>query len=155
MSNSLNSDQQLRLHGPCANFFFHDLENDLAVCFACRFWPRTAISWFSRCQRNGWPDQKVLNEIRSNGCHVMPIGSAANSCDNKLEWRLSFSRAEQELIYAMNHTQLMCYGILKIFLKEVLCSRNQESLICSYFLKTILFWEIQNNADSFFWCPSN
>lgn len=155
MSNSLNSDQQLRLHGPCANFFFHDLENDLAVCFACRFWPRTAISWFSRCQRNGWPDQKVLNEIRSNGCHVMPIGSAANSCDNKLEWRLSFSRAEQELIYAMNHTQLMCYGILKIFLKEVLCSRNQESLICSYFLKTILFWEIQNNADIFFWCPSN
>lgn len=155
MSNSLNSDQQLRLHGPCANFFFHDLENDLAACFACPFWPRTAISWFSRCQKKQWPDQKILNKIRSNGCHVMPIGSVANLCDNKLEWRLSFSKAEEKIVYSMNHTQLLCYGILKFFLKEVLCSTNQESLICSYFLKTILFWEIQNNPDSLFWCPSN
>lgn len=155
MSDALNSDQQLRLHGPCANFFFHDIESDLAVCLACPFWPRTAISWFTRCQKKQWPDRKVLNNIRSDGCHVMPIGSVANCCDNKLEWRLSFSKAEQNIIYSLNHTQLLCYGILKIFLKEVLCSKNQESLICSYFLKTILFWEIQNNPDRFFWCPSN
>lgn len=36
----------------------------------------------------------------------------------------------------MNHTQFLCYGALKIFLKEVLCSKNKESLFCSYYLKT-------------------
>lgn len=55
----------------------------------------------------------------------------------------------------MNHTQFLCYGALKIFLKEVISSENQESLICSYYLKTIIFWEIQNNPGSIFWCPSN
>lgn len=66
-------------------------------------------------------------------------------CDeSELEWRLSFTQAEQEIIYSFNHTQFLCYGILKIFLNEILCSGKRESLICSYFLKTILFWEIQN-----------
>lgn len=55
----------------------------------------------------------------------------------------------------MNHTQFLCYGLLKLFLKEVLPAEKNNNLICSYFLKTILFWEIQNNPDNSCWCPSN
>lgn len=95
-------------------------------------------SWIDRCQQKGWPERSVIDEIVSNGCHVMPIGSKRESDESELEWRLSFSQAEQ-----------------KIFLKEVICSVNQDSLICSYYLKNILFWEIQNNPDSSFWCPQN
>lgn len=86
---------------------------------------------------------------------VMPIGSKLIDDESELEWRLSFSLAEQKLIYLFNHTQFLCYGMLKTFLKEVLSSGTQESLICAYFMKTILFWEIQNNPDDAFWCPSN
>lgn len=82
----------------------------------------------------------------------MPIGSKRESDENELEWRLSFSQAEQKIVYTMNHSRFMCYGVLKIFLKEVICSVNQDSLICYYYLKNILFWEIQNNPDSSFWC---
>lgn len=93
-------------------------------------------SWIDRCQQKGWPERSVIDEIVSNGCHVMPIGSKRESDENELEWRLSFSQAEQQIVYTMNHSRFMCYGFLKIFLKEVICSVNQDSLICYYYLKS-------------------
>lgn len=125
-------------HGPCVNSIMNGYEFDLGNCFYSSHWPQTAFAWITRCQQRGWPDQTVLREIISNGCHVMAIASKSNSKWNELEWRLSFSQAKKKLVYSLNHTQFICYGILKIFLKEVLSSTNQESLICSYFLKTIV-----------------
>lgn len=145
----------MQTHGPCTNFYIDGTEHDFAWCFACQYWPQTALAWVARCQEKGWPVQSVVNEITSSGCHVIPIESNVSCDEYALEWRLSFSQAEQILVYSMNHTQFLCYGVLKIFLKEVLSSTNQGSLICSYFLKTILFWEIQNDPDSLFWRPSN
>ena len=43
----------------------------------------------------------------------------------------------------MNHTQFLCYGLLKLFLKEVIeVDKNVKGLLCSYFFKTSVFWEI-------------
>ncbi|KAK3107411.1 hypothetical protein FSP39_013978 [Pinctada imbricata] len=43
----------------------------------------------------------------------------------------------------MNYCQFLCYGLLKIFLKEVINTNQSISdLLCSYFLKTAIFWEI-------------
>lgn len=47
---------------------------------------------------------------------VMPIGSKLIDDESELEWRLSFSLAEQQLVYLFNHTQFLCYGMLKTFL---------------------------------------
>lgn len=131
------------------------MEFDRAWCVACHYWPPASSSWNDRCQQKGWPTSSVLDEIVSNGCHVMSVGSRIESDESEYEWRLSFSVAELKIVYSMNHTQFLCYGALKIFLKEVISSENQDSLICSYYLKTIIFWEIQNNPGSIFWCPSN
>jgi hypothetical protein len=41
-------------------------------------------------------------------------------------------------------TQLMIYGMLKIILKEIISQHEEISeLLCSYFLKTTLFWVIE------------
>lgn len=88
--------ESVRSHGPCINYYFDNQECDLAMCFACQYWPQTALSWFDRCQNQGWPVQSVLKEILLNGCHAMPIRSETYSNDNELEWRLSFSLAEQK-----------------------------------------------------------
>jgi hypothetical protein len=50
----------------------------------------------------------------------------------------------------------MCYALLKILLKEALdvADANGQSLLCSYFIKTVLFWVIQSNG-SFEWSPAN
>jgi hypothetical protein len=69
--------------------------------------------------------------------------------NSDLEWRISFSQAEQKLVYCMNHCQFLCYGVMKIILKEVI----HDELFCSYFMKTILFWRIQENSSTL-WLPS-
>lgn len=147
--------ETLRLHGPCSNYCIGDIEIDHVLCYACQYWPQTAHSWITRCQEKKWPLQNFLSEVISDGCHVVPIGSHLMPDEVEIEWRLSFSQAELQMVYSFNHTQFLCYGMFKIFLKEVLCSSTRESLICSYYLKTVLFWEIQNKLNGQFWCPSN
>ena len=56
-------------------------------------------------------------------------------------------KAEQKLVYAMNHTQFLIYGLLKLFIKEFNNGlREQEKLLCSYHMKTAMFWVIQQNT---------
>lgn len=147
--------EKLRPHGPCSSFYSAGYENDFGVCMACQQWPRTAQTWIARCHLKQWPSQVVISEIISNGCHVMPIGSNSTTNERELEWRVSFSHAERTIVYSFNHTQFLSYGILKIFSKELLSAATNDTLICSYFLKTVLFWEIQNYPESTFWCLSN
>ena len=95
----------------------------------------------------------------SGGCHFVAIG-AKESPTELIEWQISFSATEKTLIHSMNQVQFLCYGILKIFLKEAIdINTEMKGLLCSYryFLKTSLFWEISTNslvwnASNFFSC---
>ncbi|XP_062595981.1 uncharacterized protein LOC134257371 [Saccostrea cucullata] len=141
-------------HGPCATFYHQillELESDYAFCFRSYHWPAIALPWIQRCRQQGWPSELVLSDILSSGFHVVPIGSTPDSIQ---EWRISFSLAEQKLVYSMNHTQFLSYGLLKIFLKEVINVNGSSPVLCSYFLKTALFWLIQTN-NSLNWTPEN
>nr|XP_022305591.1 LOW QUALITY PROTEIN: uncharacterized protein LOC111112405 [Crassostrea virginica] len=140
-------------HGPCESGEVGGLEYDLACCFACDFWPLSASYWINRCQ--SWPDRVVVNEIVRNGCHFVPIGHPQGLHEHE-EWRISFSLAEHKLVHSMNHCQFLTYGLLKIFLKEVIDKQSEETnkLLCSYHMKTVIFWVIQQNAVPL-WCPQN
>ncbi|XP_062603374.1 uncharacterized protein LOC134265143 [Saccostrea cucullata] len=135
-------------HGPCLQSTLSGDEVDLGICIQCPFWPKRANPWIKRCSK--WPNQNVVQRIIKGGCHVMAIGSQDPDLRN-IEWRISFSMAELELIYSMNHTQFLVYGLLKLFLKEVLDKFCEESMLCSYFMKTAVLWEIQENP--FPWDP--
>nr|XP_022296462.1 uncharacterized protein LOC111106191 [Crassostrea virginica] len=141
------------VHGPCSSGR-HDsgLEYDYAHCFVSNFWPPSASSWTERCQ--SWPPPNVVNDIVRSGCHFVAIGhKLGNHADN--EWRISFSQAEQKLVYAMNHTQFLTYGLLKLFVKEFNRGKTEEEkLLCSYHMKTAVFWALQGNAIDH-WCPHN
>ena len=56
----------------------------------------------------------------------------------------------------MNHCQFLTYGLLKKFFKEVINQQLDETnnLLCSYHMKTVVFWVIQQNAVPL-WCPQN
>uniref|UniRef100_K1RQR1 Uncharacterized protein n=1 Tax=Magallana gigas TaxID=29159 RepID=K1RQR1_MAGGI len=142
-----------KTHGPCANGFIDDIENDFALCFHCSHWSRLTCYWRKRCTLHNWPPNHVFCDILENGCHFVPIGNKISADENELEWRLSFSHAEQKLVYSMNHTQFLCYGLLKIFLKEVINLDIEETFLCSYFVKTTVFWLIQIGHIT--WCPNN
>ncbi|KAJ8311431.1 hypothetical protein KUTeg_010786 [Tegillarca granosa] len=87
----------------------------------------------------------------------LPIGNP-NSQESHLQWRFSFSLAEKKLVYSFNHTQFLCYGLLKLFLKHAINSNEQvKDLLCSYFLKTSLFYCIEEenivwNQENFLHC---
>nr|XP_022309959.1 uncharacterized protein LOC111115494 [Crassostrea virginica] len=140
-------------HGPCESAKVPGAEYDFASCFACDFWTPSASSWINRC--HSWPDREIVNEIVRNGCHFVPISHPLGLHEHE-EWRISFSLAEHKLVHSMNHCQFLTYGLLKIFLKEVIDKQSEETnkLLCSYHMKTVFFWVIQQNSVPL-WCPQN
>jgi hypothetical protein len=94
----------------------------------------------------------MINEIVKLGCYIVPVGiKVHNGSEN--EWRLSFNLAEKHLVFTFNHIQLMMYGLLKITLKDIIRQHEDISeLLCSYFLKTTLFYVIEETQRSI-WDP--
>lgn len=142
-------------HGPCWRTVYNGKELENVTCLACDSWPPSASLWITRSQILHWPDIKVVDDIVRNGCHLVPIGSPLGQHEHD-EWRISFSLAEYEIVKSMNHSQFLVYGLLKIFLTEVINNQLDErnQLLCSYHLKTVIFWTIQQNPR-FYWCPQN
>ncbi|XP_078327863.1 uncharacterized protein LOC144623337 [Crassostrea virginica] len=143
-------------HCPCVTVYDeHNEKNiDYVYCFQSHHWPNGATPWIQRCQLKKWPPDYVLYSIINAGFHLVPKGSSLLNLGNDCEWRISFSRAEQILVYSMNHCQFLCYGLLKIYLKEVINTNENEACLCSYFMKTIVFWVIQNHKH-LAWVPEN
>ncbi|XP_061192575.1 uncharacterized protein LOC133200794 [Saccostrea echinata] len=140
-------------HGPCGSGVFGITEYDIAKCFVCDFWPPPASKWIDRC--HAWPPSFIVDGIVRNGCHFVAIGHKLGKHADK-EWRISFSLAEQKLVYSMNHCQFLTYGLLKLFLKEYINNglSGEDKLLCSYHMKTAVFWAIQQNTI-LHWYPQN
>ena len=129
--------------------------NDLVYSIRCKFWPTGAQEWIDRPRYFGWPTTKDISSIVSFGCHLVPVGHP-KSTRNMVEWRISFSIAERMLVWSFNHVQMQCYAVMKIILKEFikLNCRPENFVLCSYFIKTFLFWKFET-TESHFWRPSN
>jgi len=118
-------------------------ETDMVPHLKCKSWPEIAREWIFRKRCFGWPSQEMINEIVKQGCYIVPVGSKVNN-GSENEWRLSFNLAEKYPVFTFNHIQLMIYGLLTIILKEIISQHEDISeLLCSYFLKTTLFWVIE------------
>ena len=142
------------INGPCISGRFGTI--DLAVCLRYAKWPSVGRQWIDRPRLCGWPPESLINNIVQGGVLLVPIGSKSDSHkDNPFEWRISFSVPEKMLIYSWNHSQIICYALLKLLLKEVIKKNEKtDKLFCSYFLKTVIFWlseELEQNV----WTPHN
>ena len=141
------------IHGPCLSGIMDKNEYDFAFCLKCDVLPQNAYGFVKRLHHCSWPSHNTILNIINDGVLFVPIG-AKQSYFEDTEWRMSFSLAEKKLIYAMNHTQFLCYGLLKIFLKEAIDVNVEiKGLLCSYFLKTAVFWEIVSSPTD--WNPSS
>ncbi|XP_061185637.1 uncharacterized protein LOC133193700 [Saccostrea echinata] len=140
-------------HGPCGSGVVVGGDYDHAECFVCDFWPPPASKWIDRC--HSWPHSYIVDDIVRNGCHFVAIGHKLGKHADK-EWRISFSLAEQKLVYSMNHCQFLTYGLLKLFLKESINDglSDEDKSLCSYHMKTAVFWVIQQNILPQ-WHPQN
>lgn len=149
------------LHGPCVLERTEDGDHDRSFCLQYKDWPVFANEWIERKRSYEWPSKELIRKIKTLGCHLMAIGSkkintnfhSVDSVDSiwigdPLQWRISFSLAEKHLVYSFNNTQFLTYGIFKLLNQEVF---SQDSIvkncICSYFLKTVLFWTIEETPS--------
>ncbi|KAK3086492.1 hypothetical protein FSP39_019139 [Pinctada imbricata] len=143
------STRNTKVHGPCQTDTYIGGESDEAYTMRYPFWPNQARSFVFRSIERGWPSYDVLKDICNDGCLFIPINSKQQAYSElmDLEWRMSFSLAEKKLIYSMNHCQFLCYGLMKLFLNEVIKrSPSVSELMCSYFMKTAVFWEISDKS---------
>ena len=139
-------------HGPCTSGVIGETEFDFAVCLRNDIWPTNAQDCIRRLYQCEWPSLATTLEIVKDGVLFVPIGAKQSFFENT-EWRMSFSLAEKRLIHAMNHTQFLCYGLLKLFLKEAMDANvTVKGLLCSYFLKTAVFWEIATSRSRWVSC---
>ncbi|XP_033747238.1 uncharacterized protein LOC117332444 [Pecten maximus] len=142
-------------HGPCITISDNGgMEVDHAYCFHCRSWPNDLSDFSYRTKYCVWPPRYLVNRIVKNGCHVVPIGDKQSSLF-AMQWRISFASAEKSLVWSFNHVQLKTYALLKMFLRE--CIERDQSineLLCSYFMKTIVFHAIEHSTPSM-WVDDN
>ncbi|CAC5366520.1 unnamed protein product [Mytilus coruscus] len=137
-------------HGPCLSD--QNQMIDFAFCLRSKYLPHNAIPWAYRHRRQ-WPPNIVIDRIIDYGCLMVPIGPK-NESNYDFLWRLSFSIAEKILVHSFNFTQLLCYGLLKLTLKNIINRDNDaKELLCSYFLKTALFWVSEEEDIETFQLP--
>ena len=124
-------------------------------CIHCAFWPSEALEWRHRPRHFDWPTSEDILSIVDFGFHLVAIGHP-NSDTKLLEWRVSFSVAERTLAWSFNHIQMQCYALMKIILKDFIKVRcnPQNQVLCSYFIKTFLFWRYEETELSF-WSKNN
>ena len=120
----------------------------------CPFWPNECLEWLHRPRHFGWPTSQNISII-DFGFHLVPVGHP-RSATKLLEWRISFSWAERTLVWSFNHVQMQCYAVMKIILKEFIKVRcnPQNQVLCSYFIKTFLFWKYENTELNY-WREDN
>lgn len=143
--------------GPSCSTASSSLSVDLVYSFACSSWPEEANEWTSRERLSGWPRQSLIDRIVRNGCHIVPKGDNCSG-DTLLQWMISFVSAERMLVHSFNHVQFKVYFLLKHFLRQVKVALKtdlgDEDILCSYFLKTLLFHAIES-SDELLWRDKN
>ena len=145
------------IQGPSIEVKFEHQDASLAgidnvLSIHCNVWPTSAAEWIDRHRQYEWPLLQDRENIAAFGCHLVPVGHLLSHMKS-LEWRLSFSIAERMLVWSFNHTQMQCYAVMKLILKEFVkdnCSEANKAVLCSYFIKTFLFWQFEN-TDQAFW----
>lgn len=127
------STQKVTIHGPCISQSFEAV--DFAYCLRIRCWPNVAQHWIYR-HRQQWPCSAVIDDIIQSGCLVVAVGPKHVE-ENEFLWRLSFFQLLKRNFY----TLLTTLRLLKLTLKRII-NKNQivKDLLCSYFIKTSLFW---------------
>ncbi|XP_071126721.1 cyclic GMP-AMP synthase-like receptor 2 [Mytilus edulis] len=138
-----------KIHGPCISTTTESMDG--AWCLKCDKWISQAKQWIIRPQTT-WPPLDLISKLISCGVLYVPICYKGSS-NEILQWRMFFSVAEKCLIFAFNHTQLLCYALLKIMIKEIVEKHEDlKQLLCSYFVKTLMFWMLEE-SDPSIWRP--
>jgi len=123
---------------------------DRVYAIRCPCWPAEAVEWISRERKYGWPSKDVVDKIVKRGCHIVAKSPNSVPSDYSL-WRISFSLAETILVHTWTDVQKYIYYLLKLIKNEVVTDfrKDCKTVLCSYFLKTLMFWTCEGMGPEF------
>jgi hypothetical protein len=137
--------QKFHINGPA--FTAHCKDNgrlthtvDSVFCIHYDTWPNSANSFITRRKPNNWPSKSMLENIKSQGCDVAPVGHH-DSQNSDIQWRISFP-GERSLLLDLTEVQILCYALIKIILRENL-NTSQRELVSSFHIKHVIFWCVE------------
>ena len=111
---------------------------DVTFTLHSRQWISIANQWVTR-SNSSWPSSDVKSQIIDHGVLFVPIGSKGSKNEH-IEWRISLFVGEQILMHSFTLTQLLCYALMKLLIKDVANMDNRcIDLICSFYIKNIIF----------------
>ncbi|XP_052083858.1 uncharacterized protein LOC127721212 isoform X2 [Mytilus californianus] len=119
---------------------FAHLKTDIVFSYRCKSWPTIANEWLYRYRLYGWPSKDTIEELKSLGFFVVRKGHPF-SPENDLEWRISLSLQERQLMFNLTDVQHKCYVVLKMLNRDVI----NFDCITTYHWKTCLFYAIEEN----------
>jgi len=122
------------------------LQADSVKCMHSLVWPPQAADWPTRYRKSGWPDSSTIDHVVSKGCDVVPV--AHSQCKVEHQWRLSFSRAEVELINSWIPEQQIVYHMLRVFMKTVQLTDLASGRVSNYHIKTLMLWACELRPQS-------
>ena len=141
--------KSLFIRGPAMKALLDPFQPDLGLvdivpCLTCDQWSMNTKRFFQRHRPHGWPSLDLLNRIKASGFHVVPVGHPKTPSKD-LEWRMSFSVAERELILAVSDVKFGCMYLLKVIKKHHWKGKDSDlcptpTLFCSYYIKTACLW---------------
>ena len=99
-------------------------------------WPTSANSFIMRRKPNNWPSNRMLENIKSQGCDVVLIGQH-DSNNNDIQRRISFP-GEQNLLLDLSDVQILCYVLITIVLRKNL-NTSQREVVSSFHIKHVVF----------------
>ncbi|XP_060555755.1 uncharacterized protein LOC132716489 [Ruditapes philippinarum] len=131
---------------------------DVVFAFPCNSQLRSVSHFLERPGVMRWLSSERIRYAASCDCFVVGTSSKIAIYPD-FEWRISTSLAERCLMFNLNITQLQCYVLMKIILKNFLNPHTVNAL-SSFMCKTVLLHCIENTEqniwkrDNLFTCLS-
>jgi len=117
---------------------------DWVFSVRCLAWPPQAAHWPGRARPHGCPDPSSVDLVVADGCHLVPVAHRLCRDDEWMcnrQYRLSFSRAELQLINNWTPVQQLVYHVLRTVLKIADITTDCDSTVVSnYHIKTLMMW---------------
>ncbi|XP_074639718.1 cyclic GMP-AMP synthase-like receptor 1 [Acropora palmata] len=139
-------------HGPAVKLLITNYSDgksysiDLVPAIKDKTWPEDANEWISR--QRGWPKQDLVDEIWQDGCHLVakfPRGITVPEHEKEFLWRYSFSGAEKKLFLKGGQGEAGSCSKQVLRILKALKDELQLHPLTSYHLKTIFFYECEQN----------
>ncbi|XP_060576881.1 uncharacterized protein LOC132734205 [Ruditapes philippinarum] len=135
--------QPLQYPLPCPEKYQQYLSIDYVAAFPCVY-PSLLNDWFERVRGKSWPSLETSIKVKHSDLFVVPVG-LAESDEEVLQWRISFTLAEILLVRSFHDAQIKAYALMKMILKHELKPICMN--ITSYQIKNVLFWTSEKRQN--------